>query len=125
MGLDCFAAVGNTADGYTIMPESLFENNKLCSGICSGSNASFRGKVYNDYVEYVTGQTLYADIIPNKVVKIMADKLTKFIEHFKRYDNYAFEATEAVYGVNMSEAEMLADWFNVVADNDGVVLGWW
>ena len=127
MGLDNFACTRDSDGGFTVMDNSLFNSNRLCSGICAMNNNSFRGKVYNDYVEYVTGQTLYASVIPEEVVKKMADKLTKFVDHFLKQnpDHLAFEVTESIYGVDLSEAEMLSDWFNAVANNNGVILGWW
>lgn len=125
MGLDNYAGVRDK-DEINLMPESLFNSNKLCSGICSGCQNSFRGKIYNDYVEYVTGQTLYCTVIPEQKVSEMADKLTKFVKTFIRdEENNAFEQTHAIYGVGLDEAEMLAEWFTVVAKNNGVVLGWW
>lgn len=49
---------------------------QLCGGMLSGNGQhSFRGKVYNEIVESVTGVSLYQERIPNSVVQQMAAKL--------------------------------------------------
>lgn len=48
----------------------------VCGGMFSGhGNESFRGKVYSDLVERVTGVSLYEDSIDNGTILDMADKL--------------------------------------------------
>jgi hypothetical protein len=68
---------------------------KICSGMFSDNgNTSFRGKVYHRLVEDITGICLYgytneSDIIPNEIIRDMADALeaTPFIpEYISYYD---------------------------------------
>lgn len=79
---------------------------RLCGGLMSGNGMeSFRGKVYNDQVEAATGVSLYQELIPNYVVKEMADKLD--VCHF--YD----------------EMQDLKRMFRTYADAGFDLAGWW
>ncbi len=57
---------------------------QLCGGMNSGTGGSFRGKVYADVVEHVSGVSLYEEWIPPDVVRAMA-------EAFDRCDPEAVE----------------------------------
>lgn len=51
---------------------------KVCGGICSGNgNDSFRGKVYNNIVEEITGVSLYEEKISKDVIWEMNEKIQK------------------------------------------------
>lgn len=51
-------------------------NFDVCGGIFSGhGNSSFRGKVYNNLIEEVTGVSLYQEEIPNSTILEMGRKL--------------------------------------------------
>lgn len=105
------------------MPQSLFVEvpNVLCGGLFSGNGAgpSFRGKVYNDIIENLTGVSLYQEEIPNETVKGMADTLGLLLT--TGVNNRQCKKL----GLAVEEFEALAKWFRVVADNNGVVVGWW
>jgi hypothetical protein len=105
------------------MEDKLFSKipNVLCGGLFSGNGAgnSFRGKVYNDVVEYVTGQSLYQEAIPPETVREMADKL-EAKTHMDLSNSFY-----AKYDIKPAELQALAKWFRVVADEGGIVIGWW
>jgi len=72
---------------------------KLCGGVFSGhGNDSFRGKVYDRFVEDVTGVSLYGDPetfeIPNETVKQMADDLEAVEWRDSYIANYDIEKQE-------------------------------
>jgi hypothetical protein len=95
--------------------------NVLCGGIFSGNGASnsFRGKVYSDVIQYLTGESLYQELIPPETVRAMADSLeSKLAMELSR----KFYAS---YEISPEELKALAIWFRVVADQGGVVIGWW
>jgi hypothetical protein len=50
---------------------------ELCGGIESGGWESFRGKVYADLVEYITGASLYQKWIPPETVQKMSKALER------------------------------------------------
>ena len=73
---------------------------KICGGIFSGNgNDSFRGKVYNRFVEDVTGISLYGytpdtNEISNEVVRDMADGLEATEWRDSYIENYDIEEQE-------------------------------
>ena len=123
MGLDTYAVYGRDHNKYVKggdnnIPDELFPDNRLCGGMFSGGGNSFRGKVYADYVEWVTDVSLYEEIIDADLVKVMAEQLSAVTEDkFNEFDNE--------WGITYDEAKDLAKWFSVVADEGGSVVGWW
>ena len=73
---------------------------KICGGVFSGhGNESFRGKVYNKFVEDVTGISLYGytpdtNEISNEVVRDMADGLEATEWRDSYIENYNIEEQE-------------------------------
>jgi hypothetical protein len=73
---------------------------KICGGVFSGhGNDSFRGKVYNRFVEDVTGISLYGytpdtNEISNEVVRDMADGLEATEWRDSYIENYDIEEQE-------------------------------
>lgn len=112
-------------DKYKIMPDALFADvpNVLCGGLFSGNGAgpSFRGKVYSDFIESMTGESLYQEHIPNSTVKAMADALE---EKGNLYLSNKLPLSRK-FDIEPVEFNALIKWFRVVADNNGMVHGWW
>lgn len=123
MGLDTYAVYGRDHNKYVKggdnnIPDELFPDNRLCGGMFSGGGNSFRGKVYADYVEWITNVSLYEELIDADLVKVMAEQLSAVTEDkFNEFDNE--------WGITYDEAKDLAKWFSVVADEGGSVVGWW
>lgn len=89
---------------------------RLCGGMLSGNGSgSFRGKVYNDVVEYVTGVSLYQELIAADVVKQMADKL----------EAKTFVQLKNIFDVNEQEWINLQRMFRAYADRGACLAGWW
>jgi hypothetical protein len=93
---------------------------KLCGGVFSGhGNDSFRGKVYDRFVEDVTGVSLYGDPetfeIPNETVKQMADDL----EAVEWRDSYITN-----YDIEKQEFKDLVKMFRLHADAGHYLLAW-
>lgn len=118
MGLDTFAYRQNQ-----VMPKELFKHvpDVLVGGMFSGNGGSpsFRGKVYDDFILHVTGETLYQECIPNLVVHKMVAALKDFLKEFPDATTYQ------KMDMKKSEAQALLKWMQVVADNDGDIVGWW
>tara|TARA_B100000287_G_C20006687_1_gene532796 strand:+ start:139 stop:513 length:375 start_codon:yes stop_codon:yes gene_type:complete len=82
MGLDNYL----TKDDTTELPVEVLEDLEglnLCGGMFSGNgtNGSFRGKVYAEEVEQITGVSLYESAIPPETLRSMADAM---IRHYKK-----------------------------------------
>jgi hypothetical protein len=75
MGLDSLWKDNDGNDG--VIPQRF----KVCGGLFSGNfelgNDSFRGKVYENLIVEVTGESLYQELIPNEKIKVMNDALQK------------------------------------------------
>ena len=94
---------------------------KICGGVFSGhGNDSFRGKVYNRFVEDVTGVSLYGDPetceVPNDTVKQMADDL----EATEWRDSYIVN-----YDIEEEEFKDLVRMFRLHADAGHYLLAWY
>lgn len=73
MGLDNYWV---KPDSYKTFKLSEAEGLNICGGMVSEHGCgSFRGKVYNQYVEEITGVSLYQDRIYNYAVQQMAEAL--------------------------------------------------
>ena len=128
MGLDTYAMREteefdeNNDVVMTGLDDSLFDGIHLIGGMCSGGSGShsFRGKCYDDDVEKITGQSLYQESIAPVTVKEMARKITIKVgqqEDCKHVGNdWDCESCRLTH---------LKRWFQVAAENDAYVVGWW
>ena len=95
---------------------------KVCGGIFSGNgNDSFRGKVYNRFVEDVTGISLYGyppdtNEISNEVVRDMAEGL----EATEWRDSYIEN-----YDIEEQEFKDLVRMFRLHADAGHYLIAWY
>lgn len=93
---------------------------QLCGGLFSeNGNGSFRGKVYSDFVEELTGQGLYRDWIYNPAIREMAVRLQ---EAGGREDIYYLAAK---HGVTFDEYRDLTRMFAAYAEAGACLQGWW
>ena len=131
MGLDTYAAYPKGHHKYNddpqisnLVPDELFPANKLCGGLFSGGGNSFRGKVYNDWVEYCTGVSLYEEEIPADVVEHMYKALSNQTNPviFGEFNNSGCNDT---YQIDFEQAQDILEWFKVVNDEGASIVGWW
>ena len=124
MGLDSYWL----KDEETHVPMELeFEPElKLIGGMMSGSGSgSFRGKAYSDFIENVSGISLYQKDMPNKEVKQIADALEKMC----MASNVGLLADD--WGTSMEKEELeqhindLTRMFRAYADAGAILHGWW
>ena len=97
----------------------ILEAHPVCGGLFSAHGVdSFRGKVYSDLVERITGESLYQDYIPPERVKKMAAQLnqTPHLRALPKMGHYPIGAEE--YG-------NLQVMFKVYAENGAGLVGWW
>jgi hypothetical protein len=130
MGLDSFAVYGPTHDKYVKdednnLPDHIFNHVRLCGGIFSGGGASFRGKVYADFVEWVTGESLYSERIEHDVVVEMAKDFVRYKARGEKEFNRFCTETDNVWDLNYNETLDLAEWFVIAADNGAEIVGWY
>jgi hypothetical protein len=122
MGLDNYPA--RDPEG-TLLPEDEEAFRKagirLCGALFSDGEVSFRGKVYNDLVEQVTGVSLYQEWIPPETVRKMAAELAvRSPEELARMwvgEDYTEE--------HVREMESLQQHFLICARRGLGLIGWW
>jgi hypothetical protein len=121
MGLDTYAARTPADEELSEEDAKAFEGAELhlCGGLNSGhgDDGSFRGKVYGDTVEEVTGVSLYQEWIPPETVEKMADA-------FEQCDPEAV-AREDASGPRAGEIRDLAKFFRICADRGLGLIGWY
>lgn len=119
MGLDNFAA---RVPGEDLTEEDLQALKEadihLCGGILSGPPDSFRGKVYDDLILEITGESLYQEWIPPEKVKRMYEALMKCNPEEAAKGDY-------LYSIDESEISNLRKFFKVCAERNLGLLGWW
>jgi hypothetical protein len=94
---------------------------KLVGGMFSGNGRqSFRGKAYYEFVEQVTGVSLYQDDIDNATIRKMADAL-------EAHELTPDESRELSYCDRKGEDEFndLKRMFRTYADAGAFLHGWW
>lgn len=105
MGLDNFWVKPGSDD-----PTGVDVGFGLCGGLFSGDGgSSFRGKVYENDVASITGESLYQERIDAETVRRMADDLER--------------AAESHQGD--SSISRLARMFRAHADAGHELVGWW
>lgn len=105
-------------DNYWMKLEPVYigKEYKLCGGIFSGhGDGSFRGKVYNKFIEDMTEYSLY-DELDQDDIKQIAEKLNK-LKYNKRW--------EEEYSIKKREFESLKEMFNDYSQIDGIKLIPW
>jgi hypothetical protein len=112
MGLDSIWKMPDEQDHPVFEP-----NMNLCGGLFSGfGQGSFRGKVYNEFIEYVSGISLYQEEMSNTDVRKVARSLATYDSRSK--DLVAFEITPA-------EIDELTRMFTKYGDAGATLVGWW
>lgn len=124
MGLDTFGAkLDASGEKTTPLDSALFAHipSALVGGLFSGhgSSNSFRGKVYDDFITYICDQTLYTELIPNIKVHQMVAALQHFV------DENPPQKTLDKLDITWDEVLALLEWLKVVANSNGVIVGWW
>lgn len=117
MGLDNFWVA--TPDSKESMSCDLDPPLELCGGLFSDrGSGSFRGKVYNDYVQSITGVSLYEDVIHPETIEEMALKLEKCIEECQDSPEYCEDLV-------WNERKDLARMFRYYADRGAYLVSWY
>jgi hypothetical protein len=120
MGLDTYAA--HTPDDIELTEEDIqaFKdaNISLCGGIFSGggNDGSFRGKVYSELIYEITGESLYAEWLPQETVKKMYESLLACDP--EEAAGWAFRNTP-------QEVQELRKFFKVCVERGLGLVGWW
>lgn len=93
---------------------------KVCGGMLSGhGNDSFRGKVYSDLIETVSGFSLYTDYLDPAVIQLIASRL----------EDYPYEAanncSDEEDGISEEEFKDLQRMFRAHADAGHGLTSWY
>ena len=112
MGLDSIWKVPDGVDHPVFKPAL-----NLCGGLFSGSGrGSFRGKVYTDFIEQVSGVSLYQEEMTNQDVVRIADALSVYDPTDEDLNNY---------DPTVEEINDLSRMFTEYGDVGATLLGWW
>ena len=128
MGLDSYWRVYDAEDdGPTQEVPEVDLDVSLCGGMLSGHGAeSFRGKVYNDFIEELTDETLYQLCIRSDTIKTMAGDLE---DHMEGQTSVWRLAVSELWGLTLQEKEQqaidLVKMFRAYADAGACLVGWW
>lgn len=126
MGLDVFAARSpeNPNKRLSRRDRRAFAKAEveLAGGMYSGGLGSFRGKLYEDLVEHITGVSLYERWIPQETVRAMAEALGR-CDPDQAIAEY--EATAPPYERTVFELLQLRAFFRVCAKRKLGLVGWW
>ena len=112
MGLDTYAARSPEAELGDDDKQAFDQADlQLCWGMHSGTGGSFRGKVYSDMVEHVSGVSLHQEWIPPETVRAMA-------EAFDRCDpkDVQSEMAGEVRATSALEVRELRTFFQICAE---------
>jgi len=98
-----------------VEPEG-FPEHRLCVGMLSGGSNSFRGKMYDTFIQDVSGETLYVDEGDHEFIKTIAESL----------ENATItEETYKVYNITQEEIDDLKKVFRYAADNNLTYISWY
>jgi len=123
MGLDNYAVIltENDRDHYEMAPDEDFQGIRLCGGVFSGGSgsSSFRGKVYNAFIEKVTHEkySLYMPFIGPLGIAEIAEALEVF----------DFHGDVIIFGdfrVTRDEWANLVKFFGVCRDKGHALVSW-
>ena len=113
MGLDSYA-MNRDGKCLTKEQESLFEGINLCGGLFSGNGGSFRGKVYNSFIQEISGVSLYSEMLEVCEVTCIKEALEDHLAN-----------GNPLVDVSEDTVSNLLRFFKVCDENDLVVGGWW
>lgn len=127
MGLDTYAMRLIPAD------DKDFEGLNLCGGIFSSSGSGFRGKVYESFIQWVTGdeQTLYKRDQGIENITEIYNQLQLFMkehpdeEEAQVYLNMLLSENWIDYSISLQEVKDLIKFFKICIDKDYRLHGWW
>ncbi len=130
MGLDNFAVYGSEHPKYdhinnnnNDIPNHLFFENKLCAGLWSNSHNAFRGKFYNDVVQFFTGHSLYSDIlIPEDVTEIY--NILNLVTEY-RFNNEFLNSSSNTYKLTYQQLKDFNKWLSVIVSEKGSIISWY
>ena len=118
MGLDSIWSIGTGKNGLTKARKVIFRPRlNLVGGLFSGEGqGSFRGKVYNRFIEEQTGESLKQKTISSAKVKEMSDQLQKM---------YWYIGLKKRYKISKQEFNDLRRMFKRYAKEGATLHGWW
>lgn len=128
MGLDIYAMENKHAD------PKLFDGIRLCGDELHTDNTSFRGKVYESLVQWITGDevTLYQEVVPFDDLRRLVDQFAMFFAENpddtkaqELLNDLFYNTKQLDYAHTVDEVRNLLKFFTVCLDNDLHLRGWW
>jgi hypothetical protein len=124
VGLDNFAS--RTAFDVTLTPEdeAAFAGVQLCGSMTAGANSSFRGKIYWDLVQDVTGESLYDEWLTPATVAAMSEALNARTADELAEINDGLSVRYGEGGTSPVEMANLQRFFAICAERGLGILAW-
>jgi hypothetical protein len=112
---------------YGVDPQKFKDIPNVLWGITNNDiYSSIRGKVYVGFIESVCGVDIYQQKLPSKDLQKIVTQLSVYYagadDEICGEDSYT---EHKVCGMSLEEVKALLNWFNIVKDNNGQVVGWW
>ncbi len=118
MGLDTFVDTNDEK----ILNEFNNANLKLCGGLFSSNGqGSFRGKVYDDIVQDITGVTLYREQIGVDTLYVMRNKMVEFQNKTPKREFYKYLRD---HFITKREYDDLIIFFTICIRNNVGIVAW-
>jgi len=128
MGLDLFAH-GVDPQKFKDLPPV------LCGSMFTAGQSSIRGKVYAGFISDICDVNIYQQKLPEadlqriitrlNIYCLGADDLFVDLGCFTESSNDTVYTTHVEWCFTLEEVKALLDWFRIVKENNGQVLGWW
>ncbi len=120
MGLDLFAH-GVDPQKFQDLPPV------LCGSMFADGQTSIRGKVYASFISDICDVDIYQEKLPAKDLQRIVTQLSTYCVGA----DDMFNDADSKYTVHkdfcftLEEVKALLDWFKIIKENNGQVLGWW
>ena len=121
MGLDSYFLKKEADKAIPLNDDPRVAGVNLCGGMFSGNGAdwSFRGKVYNDFLEQVApGFSLYVEEQGPEAYGRIPAAIEAWLERHPNVEEFDF-------GVTRQEANDLKILFEAARDQGALLVGWW
>ena len=120
MGLDLYAH-GVEPQKFKDLPPV------LCGSMFTDGYSSIRGKVYAGFIEDVCSVNIYQEKLPAKDLQRIVTQLGLY--YIGAMDDINPEGSRytlhKAWDFSLDEVAALLNWFTIVKENNGQVVGWW
>ena len=118
MGLDLFAH-GVDPKKFQDLPDI------LCGSMFTDGRSSIRGKVYAGFIDDICDVNIYQEKLPEADLQRIIMRLSIYCLGADDLFNDTVYTAHVEWCFSLEEVKALLDWFRIVKENNGQVIGWW